>query len=191
MVGTPDSWCMGLSVLELSHVWLFKKEPGDAERCPTVFHISLIQHDGAVIREDKLTHHRRRIISKDLKPEEINQVTGLKVSNQFLEEHGIDIIQTNCWSLAILVGLHLAAGCQLEDVTMDLCRVDICDRSGLGPASPNGFEGRPQHDFVFLHLEVPVDEMESKYFLDVETCKESSKLLKVNLLHLWLVSIVW
>lgn len=54
---------------------------------------------------------------------------------------------------------------------MDLCEVDVCDRSGLGPVSPHGFEGRPQYDFVFLDLEVPVDEIESKYFLDVETCK--------------------
>jgi hypothetical protein len=125
-----------------------------------------------------------------LKPEEINQVMGLKVSNQFLEETGIDVIQTSCWSLAILVGLHLAAGCQLEDVAMDLCRVDICDTSGLGPASLNGFKGRSKHDFVFLDLEVPVDKVESINFLDVKTSKETGKLLKVNLLHLWLVSIV-
>ena len=73
---------------------------------------------------------------------------------------------------------------------MDLCRVDIWDTSGLGPASPNGLKGRSKHDFVFLDLEVPMDEVESINFLDVETCKETGKLLNVNLLHLWLVSIV-
>lgn len=102
---------------------------------------------------------------------------GLKVSNQFLDGYGIDVIQISCWSLAILVGLHLAAGCQLKDMAMDLCRADICDTSGLGPASPKGFVGRPKQNFVFLDLEVPVDEVESKYFLDVETCKETGKRL--------------
>lgn len=63
LVGTSDRWCMGLSVLELSHARFFKKEPSDAERCPTGFHISFVQHDGAVIREDKLTHRRLHIIS--------------------------------------------------------------------------------------------------------------------------------
>ena len=42
LVGASDSWCVGLSVLELSYAWLFKKEPSDAERCPTAFYISII-----------------------------------------------------------------------------------------------------------------------------------------------------
>jgi hypothetical protein len=93
--------------------------------------------------------------------EGINQAMGWNVFDQFLKEHGVDVIQTSCWSLAILVGFHLSACCRLEAMTMDFCRVDVCDRSGLGPASSNEYQGRPQHDFVFFDLEVPVNEMES------------------------------
>lgn len=181
---------MGLSVLKISHARLFKNKTSDAERCPTVFHISFIQHDGALTCEDKFTHHSRHILRKDLKPEEIHQLVVLKVFDQFFEEHGVDAIQTSCWPLAILVRLQFAGGCQLENVAMDLRQVDICDTSGLGPAPPNRFEGHPQHDFAFVDLEVPVDQMKTKYFMDLETFKEAGKLLEVNFLHLWLISII-
>ena len=52
----------------------------------------------------------------------------------------------------------------VKNIAIDLCRIDICDSSRLGPVFPNGFKGRPRHDFVFLDLKVPVDEMESKTF---------------------------
>ncbi|KAG5304247.1 hypothetical protein I7I50_11272 [Histoplasma capsulatum G186AR] len=54
---------------------------------------------------------------------------------------------------------------------MDLCWVDVCDRSGLSPASLNGFERHSQYDFVFLNLEVPEDEMGSKYFWTLKHAK--------------------
>ncbi|QSS64042.1 hypothetical protein I7I51_01104 [Histoplasma capsulatum] len=107
---------MGPSILELSHSWLFKKEPSDAERCPTGFHISFIQHDSDIIRKDKLTHHRRNMILGHTR--------------------------------------RVASRRRL---------------SGLSPASLNGFD--PQYDFVFLNLEVPVDEMGSKHFWTLKHAK--------------------
>lgn len=158
-------------------------------RHPTL-HISCVQHDGTIILEDELAHHLWDFLGKDLKTEEIHQLVSLKIFDQLLEECGIDPIQVGPWTLTIFVGLKFTAAVQLKDVALDLCGIEIGEAGGLGPASANGLQGTPKHDFVFIQLEVSMDEMYSEFVLDIEPPEQTSQLLEMNLLYFRLVFVV-
>lgn len=190
LMSFPDSLGMALIALELSYAWPVESESRETIRRPFL-HVSRIQHNGAVVFEDELAHHLWDFFGKDLKPEEVRQVIGLKILDQLLEEHGVDAIQVGSWPFAILVGLHLAAASHPEDVAVDLCRLEIGDSGGLGPAPANGREGSPNHNVAFVKPKVSMDEMYSELVLNIEALEETGQLLKVNLLHVRLVSVVW
>ncbi|KND86779.1 hypothetical protein TOPH_08589 [Tolypocladium ophioglossoides CBS 100239] len=56
---------MAFVALELSHAWLESKSCQEVRRA--FFHVSRVQHDGAVILDDELAH-LRNVFGKDLKP---------------------------------------------------------------------------------------------------------------------------
>jgi hypothetical protein len=70
---------------------------------------------------------------------------------------------------------------------MDPYGFDIANASRLGLATPNGFEGRPEHDAVDVKMEVSMNKMNSECILDVEALEEARQLLKVGLLHIGLI----
>lgn len=49
---------------------------------------------------------------------------------------------------------------------------------------------QPEHDVAFIKPEVSVDKMHSEFVLDVEAFDETRQFLKVNRLHVRLVSVV-
>jgi hypothetical protein len=190
LMGVSDSLSMALISLELSHPRPANGKSRAAVRRP-LLHISGVQHDSTVILDDELAHHLRDFSAEDLKSEKIRQAVNLKILDQLPEKGGIDSIQVGCRAFAILVGLHLVGTSQHEDVAVHVRWLEVGDLGGFGPTPANRRERSPEHDAPFVNLEVSMDKVHSEPVLDVEALEEASQLLKVNLLHFGLVSIVW
>ncbi|KAF4498621.1 serine threonine kinase [Fusarium agapanthi] len=73
---------------------------------------------------------------------------------------------------------------------MEIRRINLVDAGGLGPTPTKRREGRTQHNVTSIKLRMSMNEINSKFVLNIVECEETCELLKMSFLHLRLVSVI-